>query len=204
MSHHEAGQEHDMEAQPLDRVITELREPVRVRAEWRAGLLRGVMALPTPRAQEAVVREWRLRPLTALAAGLVCALAGAGVAALLLIGRLNRISKVDDLANLTSTMPLPGERTGRPPVRFVFVAPYASRVALVGDFNAWNPSATPMRRSPDGRAWLIDVPLAPGRHVYSFIVDGDLAADPAAPRSGDDDFGVPSSVVVVGDRGPKT
>jgi len=91
---------------------------------------------------------------------------------------------------------------GRSTVRFVFVAPYASNVALVGDFNGWNPSKMPMRRSADGRAWLIDVPLAPGRHVYSFVVDGDLAADPAAPRAGDDDFGVPSSVVLV--SGAKT
>jgi 1,4-alpha-glucan branching enzyme len=89
-------------------------------------------------------------------------------------------------------------------VRFVFVAPYASRVALVGDFNKWNPNVMPMRRSADGRAWMIDVPLAPGRHVYSFVVDGDLAPDPAAPRAGDDDFGVPSSVVLVNASGAKT
>jgi 1,4-alpha-glucan branching enzyme len=99
-------------------------------------------------------------------------------------------------------MPLPGETSGRSTVRFVLVAPYASRVSLVGDFNRWNPRAMPMRRSADGRAWLLDVPLAAGRHVYSFVVDGDLAPDPTAPRSGDDDFGVPSSVVLV--SGPKT
>jgi len=101
-------------------------------------------------------------------------------------------------------MPLPGEPAAQSTVRFVFVAPYASRVALVGDFNKWNPSATPMRRSADGRAWLVDLPLAPGRHVYSFVVDGDLAPDPAAPRAGDDDFGIPSSVVLVAAKGPQS
>src|SRR5206468_3375197 len=84
-------------------------------------------------------------------------------------------------------LPPPGEGGGRATVRFVYVAPYASRVALVGDFNAWNPAAMPMRRSADGRAWMIDVPLMRGRHVYAFVVDGDLAPDPAAPRAGDDD-----------------
>jgi hypothetical protein len=59
-----------------------------------------------------------------------------------------------------------------------------------------------MRRSADGRAWLLDVPLPPGRHVYAFVVDGDLAPDPSAPRAGDEDFGVPSSVVLV--SGAKT
>lgn len=203
MSRHKVGREFPMDTWPLHRVVAELRAPVRVRPEWRAGVLRGIALLPSPDEQATPVRHWRLRPISALAAGLVCMLVGAGATALLLAPR-KALSPNDALTSLTATMPLPGEQAARPPVRFVFVAPYAARVALVGDFNAWNPSATPMRRSSDGRAWLIDVALAPGRHVYSFIVDGDLAPDPSAPRSGDDDFGVPSSVVVVGARGPRT
>ena len=192
---------------PLDRVVAELRVPVPVRTEWRAGLLRAAALQPLPGrvvGSPRAVRHWRMRPLTAIAAGLACALVGAGTVALLLGGRAGRAR--DPLTNLTSTMPLPGEPAGaggHSTVRFVFVAPYASRVSLVGDFNGWNASSMPMRRSSDGRAWLLDVPLAPGRHVYAFIVDGDLAPDPAAPRAGDDDFGVPTSVVLVG-GGPKT
>lgn len=212
MSHHEAESEASEEVTTaIDRVVAELRAPVPVRAEWRFRLLHGVSVLPPPaRIVESTraVRQWRFRPATAIAAGLACALVGAGAAALVLGGRAARTAH-DPLTNLTSTMALPGERlagsSGRDhsTVRFVFVAPYASRVALVGDFNGWNPSSMPMRRSSDGRAWMLDVPLAAGRHVYAFIVDGDLAPDPAAPRAGDDDFGVPSSVVLVG-GGPKT
>lgn len=201
MSRHEIGPE-TAESAAIERVIAELRTPVPVRAEWRAGLARGLATLPRPtEAAPPVVRRWTFRPLTAIAAALVCTVVGATIAALLL-GTGRRASSADALANLTSTMPLPGEQGGRSTVRFVFVAPYASRVSLVGDFNKWNPAAMPMRRSADGRAWLLDVPLPPGRHVYSFIVDGDLAPDPAAPRAGDDDFGVPSSVVLV--AGAKT
>lgn len=200
MSHPENGSEAGSPA--IERVIAELRTPVPVRAEWRAGLARGLAVLPAPTPAAAiVVRRWTFRPLTAIAAALVCAAVGATLAALLL-GSTRRSSSAEVLANLTSTMPLPGEHGGRSTVRFVFVAPYASRVSLVGDFNKWNPAAMPMRRSGDGRAWLLDVSLAPGRHVYSFIVDGDIAPDPAAPRAGDDDFGVPSSVVLV--AGAKT
>jgi len=207
MSHHEVGRD-AADGQSIERVAAELRTPVAIRAEWRAGLLRGVAMLPPPGAiadSSRSVRHWRFRPVAAIAAGLACALVGAGVMGLVL-GRPLRRAMSDPFMNLTSTMPLPGESSteGRSTVRFVFVAPYASRVALVGDFNAWNPAAMPMRRSVDGRAWLLDVPLAPGRHVYSFIVDGDLAPDPAAPRAGDDDFGVPSSVVLVSARGPKS
>ena len=200
MSHHENGSD-AIDSAAVERVIAELRAPVPVRAEWRAGLARGLAALPLPAMETRVVRRWTFRPLTAIAAALVCAVVGASVATVLL-GSGRRASSADVLANLTSTMPLPGEHGGKSTVRFVLVAPYASRVSLVGDFNKWNPSAMPMRRSADGRAWLLDVPLPPGRHVYSFVVDGDLAPDPAAPRAGDDDFGVPSSVVLV--AGAKT
>ena len=209
MSHHEAESEAEEMTTAMDRVVGELRAPVPVRAEWRVGVLRGVALLPPPgRVSDALprVRHWRLRPLTAIAAGLACALAGAGTMALL-VGGAARRGTHDPLMNLTSTMPLPGEPVGESSasstVRFVFVAPYASRVSLVGDFNAWNASSMPMRRSSDGRAWMLDVPLAAGRHVYAFIVDGDLAPDPAAPRAGDDDFGVPTSVVLVS-GGPRT
>jgi len=200
MSRHEMGPE-TVASEAIERAIAELRAPVPVRAEWRAGLVRNLGTLSRESASTAVFRRWTFRPLTAIAAAVVCAVVGATIAALLL-GSGRRSSSAEVLANLTSTMPLPGEHGGRSTVRFVFVAPYASRVSLVGDFNKWNPSAMPMRRSADGRAWLLDVPLPPGRHVYSFIVDGDLAPDPAAPRAGDDDFGVPSSVVLV--AGAKT
>jgi AMP-activated protein kinase-like protein len=198
MSRHEGEQkQRASDALSVEQICGVLREPVPVRAEWRAGLLRDLAMVGT--APEQATQRWRLHPIAAVAAGLACALIGAG-AATLVLGHARRVISPDAITSLTATMPLPEESAGLSTVRFVFVAPYASRVSLVGDFNAWNPSKMPMRRSSDGRAWLLDVPLPPGRHVYSFVVDGDLAADPAAPRAGDDDFGVPSSVVLVGAR----
>jgi 1,4-alpha-glucan branching enzyme len=100
------------------------------------------------------------------------------------------------------TTPPPGAVRSPPSsVRFALVAPGASRVSLVGDFNRWDASATPMRQLGDGRLWIVEVPLPPGRHVYAFVVDGDVTPDPSAPRAGEEDFGVPSSVVLVGNRG---
>jgi 1,4-alpha-glucan branching enzyme len=81
--------------------------------------------------------------------------------------------------------------------RFVFVAPNAQHVALVGDFNLWNPANSPMQRIAGTDAWAIDIDLPAGRHVYAFVVDGDVTADPAAPRTAGDDFGRPNSVVLV-------
>jgi hypothetical protein len=200
MSGHERGTERGAsDSRSVERIAETLREPVPVRGEWRAGLLRSIAMLPEPSAtrEPAPHGHWRMRPVTALAAGLMCVLVGASAATLMLQRGRHSAPPADALAVLTATEPLPGEIAGRSVVRFVFVAPYAAKVTLVGDFNGWNPSTMPMRRSADGRAWLLDVRLAPGRHVYSFVVDGDLAPDPAAPRAGDDDFGVPSSVVFV-------
>lgn len=90
---------------------------------------------------------------------------------------------------------------GDAPVRFSLSAPTAKQVSLVGDFDGWNPSAHPMRRSGSDDQWIVDVRLPPGRHVFAYSVDGGLRADPSAPRAVEDDFGVPGSVVVVSHRG---
>jgi len=90
---------------------------------------------------------------------------------------------------------------GGAPVRFSLSAPSAKQVSLVGDFDGWNPAAHPMRRDPSGSQWIVDVRLPPGRHVFAYSVDGGLRVDPSAPRAVEDDFGVPSSVIVVSHRG---
>lgn len=86
------------------------------------------------------------------------------------------------------------------PTQFVFRDGAAHRVAVVGDFNRWNPAAAPMTRSPDG-LWSVTLPVLPGRHVYGFMVDGtefELDPDPRVPRARDHDLGVDASVTIVG------
>lgn len=86
-------------------------------------------------------------------------------------------------------------------VRFVLVAPGARHVSLVGEFNGWSTTATPMTPAGDGTEWAVTVPLAPGRHLYAFIVnDSSWTPDPQAPLAPESWFGVRNSVVVVGDR----
>jgi hypothetical protein len=69
-------------------------------------------------------------------------------------------------------------------VRFALIAPRAERVALVGDFNAWQPGATPLVRNAHGGAWVGQAAVARGRHRYAFVVDDtQWVADPAAPAA---------------------
>jgi hypothetical protein len=103
---------------------------------------------------------------------------------------------IDPTTNATA---LPAASTpARVAVQLVFDAPQANSVAVVGDFNDWQPAAAPMRRLEAGQPWTAVVMVPPGRHTYAFLVDGTRwTADPRAPRARDDDFGKPGSVLVV-------
>ena len=84
-------------------------------------------------------------------------------------------------------------------IQFVLVAPEAASVALVGDFNDWNVSATPLVQGQGDGVWSVTVPLTPGRYQYSFLVDGSTwIQDPRAARAVEDEFGRPNSVVTIG------
>lgn len=67
----------------------------------------------------------------------------------------------------------------RKPINFFCPAPAAKTVSVIGDFNAWDPQAHPMRLGPDG-SWHLQVPLHHGHHAYVFWVDGVAQLDPRA------------------------
>jgi 1,4-alpha-glucan branching enzyme len=84
------------------------------------------------------------------------------------------------------------------PVRLRLAAPASSRVAVVGDFNDWDPAATPLRPAGDGGTWIVELRLRPGRYHYTFLIDGRRwARDPNEPRAAESDFGAPVSVLTV-------
>jgi hypothetical protein len=85
-------------------------------------------------------------------------------------------------------------------VPFMLRAPGASTVAIVGDFNGWDVSKSPMQQSAPG-VWSTTIGLVPGRHIYAFVVDDSVwTLDPRAPRVADPDFGRSGSAIVVGAR----
>jgi 1,4-alpha-glucan branching enzyme len=62
-------------------------------------------------------------------------------------------------------------------VNFFCHAPDAKRVCVIGDFNDWDLTATPMRHAPDGE-WRASLELPHGHHRYLFLVDGEPTLDP--------------------------
>jgi hypothetical protein len=84
-------------------------------------------------------------------------------------------------------------------VTLAVVAPNASKVAVVGDFNGWDPSHPSYQaRNQGGGVWTATFSVPLGPHQYSFVVDDSLwIADPTAPRVIDNDFGIPKSAMIV-------
>jgi hypothetical protein len=83
-------------------------------------------------------------------------------------------------------------------IQFVLVAPDAHSVAVVGDFNNWGLNDTALVAENHNGVWSVSAPVHTGVHRYAFLVNGkQWVADPTAPRAADDDFGQPSSALVV-------
>jgi len=83
-----------------------------------------------------------------------------------------------------------------------FNHPSANEVCIAGSFNNWQPSATPMIRTGEGK-WVKELALAPGRYEYRFVVDGQWVDDPAAKETIPNSYGGFNAVLVVVDSAIK-
>src|SRR5688500_9353985 len=133
----------------IDAVARRLRRPLDLGPDVDARVLREIRS--SRHAPDAVwsgrLWSWLRRPRSIS----FSPLQAIGVAAALLVVALggSRLARVAPPA-------LPQE------VRFTLTMPGSSNVALVGDFNDWDPTATPLAPTGPG-LWTVTVPLEPGR-----------------------------------------
>lgn len=82
-------------------------------------------------------------------------------------------------------------------VRFELVAPEASSVALVGDFNGWDERTHSLTDRDGDGVWEVEVPLQRGEvYTYNFLLDGgEWIPDPNAVNHIEDSFGGEKSVL---------
>lgn len=170
----------------LELIVEELQHPVSLDDSFE----RRVM-VKVRRAHAEQRRGRRVLPLaTSIARHPAWAAAlAAGVVAVATVGVLRARPRADHAVAGSSE-----------PVQFVLVAPHARSVAVVGDFNNWGLGEAPLVATNHEGVWSVTAPVPAGVHRYAFVVNGkEFVADPSAPRAGDDDFGVPSSALVVED-----
>ena len=183
-----ADRDDTIDDEVLKQVIAELRRPVRLDAAVDR------QALDRIRAESAAATAPRTPPRWG------AWLAGAAIAAgvLLTVVLPDRSRPAADPTSAVAVERTDASADARP-VRLRLAAPTSSRVVVVGDFNDWDPAATPLRPTGDGDTWMVELRLKPGRYHYTFLIDGRRwARDPSEPPAAESDFGAPVSVLTVG------
>ena len=93
---------------------------------------------------------------------------------------------------------LPAAESGFRYVRLAYIPSDTTvrNVQVAGNFNGWDPNATPMRRQ-DG-VWSTVLVLPPGSYEYMFVIDDQRwVTDPLAVETRDDGFGGKNAVLDV-------
>ena len=167
----------------LELIVQELKHPVHVDESFDRRVMVRVRRLYAQRRPRGVV-AWVGAGLSAVRKPAWAALVAAGAVAVAAVSMLR--SK-------------PAGASDKPiAVQFVLVAPDAKSVAVVGDFNNWGLNDTALVAENHNGVWSVSAPVKAGVHRYAFLVNGkQYVADPSAPRSSGDDFGMPSSALVV-------
>jgi hypothetical protein len=169
----------------LELIVQELQEPVRLDETFE----RRVMV----RVRRLAAKRRRTRGWLGIAAHVThhpawAAAVAAGVVAVTTLGIMRVRPRAERTASTMSAAP----------VQFVLVAPAATSVAVVGDFNDWGLGDSALVATNHEGVWSVTAPVPAGVHRYAFVVNGkEWVADPSAPRSASDDFGMPSSALVV-------
>lgn len=185
----------------IQRVVAELRRPVKLDDEFDRGVMNAVRALPRHR-----YRAWArfLRPRTITVSPLVSGIAATVLFAVAVsaghaIGALRSSHAANSRADVASDRNPSPHSGARRAVQFVLVAPTARKVQVVGDFNDWDASHPEYHaQHRGGGVWSVTAAIPEGHHRYSFVVDDSLwVADPTAPKVIDDDYGMPNSALVV-------
>jgi 1,4-alpha-glucan branching enzyme len=94
----------------------------------------------------------------------------------------------------TGAQPSSAPKSGH--VSIALEKPEARSVAVAGSFNDWKPETAPLKLAGKGR-WVGELAIAPGKHEYLFVVDGQWIPDPNARESVENPYGGRNSVLTV-------
>ena len=81
--------------------------------------------------------------------------------------------------------------------QFIFHAPEATSVKIVGNFNNWIPAESSNMERKENGTWIKNFFLEPGRYQYRFIVDGKWVEDNNNSKFVNNAFGGKNSVIEI-------
>jgi hypothetical protein len=172
----------------LEMIVEELQRPVVLDESFERRVMVRVRRLYAEKRRRG--RGWLAIPASISHHPVWTAALAAGVVALTTFGLLKARPRVEAVAVSGAIEP----------VKFVLVAPSAHSVAVVGDFNNWGLNDSALVATNNQGVWSVTSRVPAGVHRYAFVINGkEWRADPTAPRSSGDDFGLPSSALVVED-----
>jgi len=90
----------------------------------------------------------------------------------------------------------PGKKNKRKKIKFLFYAPEAREVILMGDFNKWDGKKHRMKKGGQG-TWEKALILIPGTYEYKYLVDGDWKEDPENHENRLNSFGTYNNLLTV-------
>ena len=81
-------------------------------------------------------------------------------------------------------------------VRFIYDLPSESEVYLVGDFNSWDETHTPLKKDDKGK-WVIELNLPRGIYQFKYKINRDWFNDHYADDYCSNPYGGTNSVIKV-------
>jgi hypothetical protein len=192
---------HDERDPKLNDIARELRKDrVPVSASFDRRVMDAVRALPVHRRFGLWARLTTPHRRTVTVTPLTWGLLAAGIGLFAVLGAAHAYADVNRATKPIVAALSPARKSAEAQrVQFVLVAPDAKKVAVVGDFNGWDPGhAQYQAQHRGGGVWSVTAPVPVGHHRYSFVVDDSVwVVDPYAPRVVESDYGVANSALVV-------
>jgi len=194
----------------IDQIAAELKRPVRLDPQFDERVMEALNApevIPLHPTRQPR-RSWLVRPTWTLRVSPI----GAFATAAALVGivafsawQLSAIEETQIASQPVAGDLVPVSNTGEAPLvlhQFTYYQKGLQSIALVGQFNDWDPDSTALQEVSPG-VWTVSMRLRPGVYEYQFILNGkQRVTDPTMPQTSSD-FGSPNSVVTVSPKVPR-
>ena len=191
----------------IEQIASELKRPVRLDPRFDDRVMAAIENPEVIPLRPTLPRPWLLRPWTISVPRVGAMAIAATLAAIVAVSVWGKGARTSGVATIPAAADMPLVAVANAPAEgeisnytFLLTNASAKKVVIVGDFNDWDESATPMTRVSRDGVWSATLPLRSGRYAYQFVVDDSIRlTDPRVPIEADE-FGTTNSFVTIRPR----